>query len=187
MSIIEKIRSLHASLNPYVNILVTGDKSKSAYLPLWGIPSKIPNVYIKNIDNIHCALWDVPEHTDNTNRMFFSDDLDYCIIIYDIPYRQRVLSLDTLPSIIEYIHQTKVYKLEVVVIIIKDETTRPEDYETPRDYCNGINMPPIIVDRKGLAKIQNLTETLCKRAYQQRKADITREIKLLISQSHNHI
>ena len=181
MSIVEKIKMLH--VNPYVNILVTGDKSKTLYMPLWGSLSKIPNVYTRSIvdkDIINCTLWDVPEHTNNTNRMFFSDDLSYCIIIYDLPYRHIQSKQHCMSSIVEYIHQNKLYKLETIVIIIKDETTKLEDYESVKDYCIGINIPPIIVDRKCLSKIQDLPQTLSMRVYLQRKKLITEEIMSII-------
>ncbi len=185
MSVVEKIKSLH--INPYVNILVTGDNSKTLYMPLWGVSSKIPNVYTSNVvsgrNQIRCTLWDVPAHTNNTNRMFFSDDLSYCMVVYDIPYRKALPSQISAPSIVEYIHQTKVYKLETVIIIIKDETTKPEDYETPRDYCVSINIPPIIVDRKNLSKIQDLPQTLSTRVYQQRQKAMTEEIRALLEVS----
>lgn len=74
-------------LNPYVTILLLGDSAKTCLLPLWFKITPCPRVYnarhtIEGTEMI-CNIWDVPSTADQTNRMFFSDNIDKCIIVYD--------------------------------------------------------------------------------------------------------
>lgn len=81
----EKLQDLQ--LNPYVTILLLGDDAKTCLLPIWFKITPCPRVYnarhvVEGTEMI-CNIWDVPAIADQTTRMFFSNNIDKCIIVYD--------------------------------------------------------------------------------------------------------
>lgn len=159
--------------NSFVNILATGDSSKSLYMKPWGI-QRFRNTILSNCNDpasgasINVTIWDLAGPVNNTNRMFFADDIDFCLIFLDMPLR-KLLSQDgkRLTSVVEYIHNCKVYtdNEDILCIIVRDSS---DDYLVPLEFCQLTGVATIVLERRDISKLQNLADQLAIQIYQKR-------------------
>ena len=183
--IANKIRQL--TINTYAGIVVTGDKSKSSYIPLWGTVCDIPGLYISSclVDKteMRCQIWDIKHGEVCTNKMFFSDDINYNIIIYDIPYRnERTKQRHHNDTIFDYIQRAQTYSknCEVVVIIVTDGSS---DHKIVHKCCTAAKFNTIIMKQSNLDTIRELPTQLCTILYNARSSQLFDNVRGLLENS----
>ena len=153
-------------VNPYVNIVLTGDQSRGLLVSYWGFrPSGCPNAYSYGVGagveagTPKITLWNVAARTENTGRLFFSDDIEYVIIFYDSATTQRVSSL------VHYVQYARSYcSPDHIVVILCGG-----GLDTEAQYCSDSGLH-LIRDEGQLGRVRTLACDLADLCYKERVA-----------------
>ena len=166
----EQLRDLQ--FNQYVTILLLGDPAKTYLLPLWSKMTPCPRVYNTRytIDGTEmiCNIWDVPATADQSNRMFFSNNIDKCIIVYD---DQR--------SFEECISQRDLFAKDVDTIFLilrsSGDITKLKTKAKNRGFSVMVN------DRLDLRPLKGFVEKMLRIIYDTRKRNFNDKLRRIIS------
>lgn len=187
-NVIEALQNLR--LDPYIVFIVTGDMSKTFYLPIWGQISPCPSVFIAKhqvpledgkTEEAICNIWDILPNTNYTTRMFFPEDVNYCIIIYDIPFRAGQKNKFTLEDYIDYVKRS-VKAQDIIVLVMKNSNTKTTEYNDAMERCSKLDIHSILVDRSATKKVSNLVENLAQMTIKSRRLHLSERARVLLSE-----
>jgi len=180
---LKKISGLR--LNPYINIIVFGDKVRNNFLDKLKENSTSQNKFIGTITHeyeiedkkLFCNLWNVPATSTNNTRYFFSGQIDYCIIVCNI-------NSETKKNLVEYIASVDSLckNVDYVVIGITTESSikRISSLET---YIKQKGISCLKLTINDWVKIQDFMSKLVKSIFLKRKTKLNQKFQELIRQN----
>jgi hypothetical protein len=120
-----------------------------------------------------CNIWDVPATADQTNRMFFSDSIDKCIVVYD---EKDATSFE------ECIAQRELFAKDIDTIFLIFRSTDDASLMKIRTQAKNRGFHVMVHDRLNLRPLKGCIEKMLKTIYEARKQSFNDRFQKMINQ-----
>jgi hypothetical protein len=173
-----KIKKM-SKVNPYYNIIIIGDPSKTLLFPLWSEKSEIPGAWTTTIKSNICTLWDI--HVGSISYMYPSNSIDFTILFYDTCLRKtsKTANKYTIKDYIKNITLMKGTHQNSLCIILKSEDSSQEEIGSVIRTCKLSGIKDIYVicnNGQDISSLKTMVSDIVEKCYQSRKQILRQQL-----------
>ena len=181
-SLLTKISEL--KLDPYINIVVFGDKIRLDFINGWAQISEPDqefqqlNLYAKKYticeQDLHCNLWSVSPSTTNNTRYFFSNQINYCLILCNIQVQTR-------KDLLSYIGSITTLCPNIRYLVVGGYYNKKHRQVEIGNYCEekSLDYHELCLDQGDVCN--KIIELIINRVFQERKDMINLQFRELVN------